>query len=113
MEPAYRYRATVLRIIDGDTFDAFIDLGHDIWVKRRIRVLALDTPETRTTDLEEKSRGFKAKRFLCETLPKDVVLETVERDSFGRWLAKVWFNSSDNKTICLQEMMTQAGYNKL
>ena len=43
----YKYYIECLRVIDGDTIDAMIDLGFSTWVKKRIRFLGIDTPETR------------------------------------------------------------------
>ena len=50
----YIYRARLDRVIDGDTVDAFIDLGFDTHIKRRIRFQGLDTWESRTRNKEEK-----------------------------------------------------------
>ena len=51
----YEYRCTVVKIIDGDTVDVDIDLGFGVWMKKqRIRLYGIDTPESRTRDLEEK-----------------------------------------------------------
>ena len=58
----YIYRARIDRVVDGDTVDAFIDLGFDTHVKKRIRLHGLDTWECRTRDLEEKK-----KRISCES----------------------------------------------
>ena len=52
----YTYKIKLDRVIDGDTIDAFIDLGFDIHVKKRIRFMGINTPESRTRDLEEKAR---------------------------------------------------------
>ena len=57
----YEYKAKLVRVIDGDTIDCIIDLGFDVRLKERIRLKGIDTPETRTRDLEEKKRGFAAK----------------------------------------------------
>ena len=58
----YEYKCKVVKIIDGDTVDVDIDLGFGIWVhKERIRLFGIDTPESRTRDLEEKHFGLKAK----------------------------------------------------
>ena len=57
----YVYRAKLDRVIDGDTIDALIDVGFDIWVKKRIRYMGIDTWESRTRDLDEKAKGLKAK----------------------------------------------------
>ena len=64
----YIYNAKCLRVVDGDTLDATIDLGFDTWKKIRIRLVGINTPESRTRDLEEKARGLAAKDFVVDTL---------------------------------------------
>ena len=51
----YIYRGKLERVVDGDTIDALIDVGFDIWIKKRIRYSGIDTWESRTRDLEEKA----------------------------------------------------------
>ena len=57
----YIYRAKLDRVVDGDTVDALIDVGFDIWFKKRIRFVGIDTWESRTRNLEEKKKGLVAK----------------------------------------------------
>ena len=57
-----------MRVVDGDTCDAMIDLGFDTWVKKRIRFYGVDTWESRTRDLEEKKKGLAAKEFVKKLL---------------------------------------------
>ena len=57
----YNYRAKLVKVVDGDTIDALIDVGFDIWVKKRIRYKGIDTWESRTRDLDEKKKGLAAK----------------------------------------------------
>ena len=57
----YDYKAKLLRVVDGDTVDAEIDLGFDVSVKKRIRLVGINTPECRTRDLKEKALGLAAK----------------------------------------------------
>ena len=64
----YIYRAKLDRVIDGDTVDALIDVGFDIWFKKRIRFMGLDTWESRTKDPEEKKKGLAAKARTKELL---------------------------------------------
>ena len=59
----YEYKATLVRVVDGDTCDALIDLGFNTWVKKRIRFMGVDTWESRTRNLEEKKKGLEAKAF--------------------------------------------------
>jgi micrococcal nuclease len=57
------YSCKLVRVVDGDTADAMIDLGFNTWVKKRIRFYGVDTWESRTRDLEEKKKGLEAKAF--------------------------------------------------
>jgi len=57
----YEYKAKLDRVIDGDTIDCHIDLGFNVTLKERVRLKGIDTPETRTRDLEEKKRGLRPK----------------------------------------------------
>jgi len=66
----YIYRAKLDRVVDGDTVDALIDVGFDIWFKKRIRFKGVDTWESRTRNLEEKALGLKAKARTKELLEK-------------------------------------------
>ena len=57
----YIYSAKCLKVVDGDTIDARVDLGFDTFKKIRIRLVGINAPESRTRDLEEKERGLAAK----------------------------------------------------
>ena len=66
----YEYKCKILRVVDGDTVDVDIDLGFGVWMhKERVRVNGIDTPESRTRDLEEKAFGLAAKERVKELLP--------------------------------------------
>ena len=62
------YSAKLVRVVDGDTADAMIDLGFNTWVKKRIRFYGVDTWESRTRNLEEKKLGLAAKAFVKDLL---------------------------------------------
>ena len=89
MSDPYVFNATVLKIIDGDTVDVDVDLGWNISVtNQRIRLYAVDCPESRTRDLEEKKYGLAAKAFVQEFLPigSQVLLRTHDKGKYGRYL---------------------------
>ena len=66
----YEYRCKILRVVDGDTVDVDIDLGFGVWMhKERIRLHGIDTPESRTRDLEEKKYGLIAKQKIKDFMP--------------------------------------------
>jgi len=91
----YTYRCKVIKIIDGDTVDVDIDLGFGVWMhKERVRLYGIDTPESRTRDLEEKKYGLAAKQFLTNMLDDDggILLKTHKDKTgkFGRILGELW-----------------------
>jgi len=66
----YEYPCKIVKVIDGDTADVDIDLGFGVWLKKqRIRFYGVDTPESRTSDKEEKVYGLMAKKFVLSHLP--------------------------------------------
>jgi len=66
----YEYKCKILRVVDGDTVDIDIDLGFGIWMhKERVRMMSIDTPESRTRDKVEKAFGLASKAKLKELLP--------------------------------------------
>ena len=66
----YEYSCKIVKVIDGDTADVDIDLGFGVWLKKqRIRFYGIDTPESRTRDLEEKKYGLMAKEIVLAHLP--------------------------------------------
>ena len=73
------YSAKLVRVVDGDTADAMIDLGFDTWVKKRIRFYGVDTWESRTRNLEEKKKGLAA---------RDYVKDLLENSDEGKFLLK-------------------------
>jgi len=94
----YEYKIkSVDRIVDGDTVDVTIDLGFDILHKTRVRLWGINTPETRTRDLEEKKRGYAASERLTELLDDvttvhgdELLLKTKEKGKYGRYLGVLY-----------------------
>ena len=95
----YEYEAQLVRVIDGDTVDCILDLGFDIKYKCRIRLKGIDTPETRTRDLEEKKRGFAAKERVQELLNDNntfvVKTELDKKGKYGRILGTIILNNDE------------------
>ena len=84
----YEYKCKILRIVDGDTVDIDIDLGFGIWMHReRVRMYGIDTPESRTRDLEEKKFGMMAKDFVKSMMPIGSIqtLRTSKYDAKGKF----------------------------
>ena len=62
------YSCKLVRVVDGDTCDAMIDLGFNVWVKNRIRFMGVDAWESRTRNKEEKVKGLAAKAYVKDLL---------------------------------------------
>jgi len=83
----YEYGCKVTRVVDGDTVDVVLDLGFSILHKCRVRLYAIDTPESRTRDKDEKARGKLAGKYLKDAIDngKKVVLRSKLKDSKGKY----------------------------
>ena len=112
----YEYRCKIDRVVDGDTVDVDIDLGFGIWLrKERVRLYRIDTPESRTRDLEEKKYGLAAKAFVQSFLPVDSMqtLRTRKDDKgkFGRILGEfVVFDITTDALRTLGQIMIDQHY---
>ena len=112
----YIYRAKLDRVVDGDTVDALIDVGFDIWFKKRIRFKGLDTWESRTRNLEEKALGLKAKARTKELLEKVSSksgyfrIKSYGLGKYGRVLADVFIMDKDGKQWNINETLISEGH---
>jgi len=102
----------VVKVVDGDTIDAIIDLGFDIMFASRIRLAGIDTPESRTKDQFEKKLGLESKKYLSDMLKdaKGIVVKTEKINStekFGRVLGWIYVNGEHNS---LNNIMIRDGY---
>ena len=100
----YQYKPKLDRVVDGDTVDVDIDLGFGVWLKKeRVRLAGIDTPESRTRDLEEKKYGLAAKEHVEKYLDAEmIILKTKEYDSvgkFGRILGDLYAQGK-SRTLC-------------
>ena len=103
----YQYNAEIIRCVDGDTVDAWIDVGFDMRITQRLRLHGIDTPETRTKDPVEKKVGLMAKARVQELLEvgKTYPIWTVEKGKFGRYLARIYLDEARNQ--CVNDMLVE------
>jgi len=85
------YQAELIKVLDGDTIDCWIDLGFNLKIKKRVRYMGIDTWESRTRDLEEKKKGLLAKARNKELLESGVFkLKSFGTGKFGRVLGEIF-----------------------
>ena len=100
----YEYRCKIVKIVDGDTVDVDIDLGFGVWMhKERIRLYGIDTPESRTRDLDEKKYGLIAKGWIEKFMPvgsmQTLITQKDKSGKFGRILGKFRVNDGSYDII--------------
>ena len=100
------YSCKLVRVVDGDTADAMIDLGFDVWIKSRIRFYGVDTWESRTRNKEEKVKGLAAKAFVKDLLENSdggkFALRSYGTGKYGRVLGELFvkgYEQSVNKLL--------------
>ena len=106
----YTYKCKVLRVVDGDTCDAFIDLGFNTWIKKRIRFYGVDTWECRTRNLEEKKKGLEAKQYVQDLFDEnnsEFILKSHGVGKFGRVLGELFINTHDKS---INELLKENGH---
>ena len=112
----YIYRAKLDRVVDGDTVDALIDVGFNIWFKKRIRFVGVDTWESRTRDLEEKKKGKLAAertRQLLEEVsskPGYFRIKSHGLGKYGRVLGELFVMDKDGKQWNINETLITEGH---
>ena len=105
------YSAKVVRVVDGDTADAMIDLGFDTWVKKRIRFYGVDTWESRTRNLEEKKKGLAAKAYVKDLLENSdegkFLLKSHGVGKYGRVLGELFVKGNEKS---VNELLKDNGH---
>ena len=112
----YIYRGKLERVVDGDTIDALIDVGFDIWIKKRIRYSGIDTWESRTRNLEEKAKGLEAKARNKELLmevsskPGYFRLKSFGVGKYGRVLGEIYIKDKEGKQYNINKTLISEGH---
>ena len=105
------YSAKLVRVVDGDTADAMIDLGFNTWVKKRIRFFGVDTWESRTRNLEEKKKGLAAKDYVKDLLQNSdegkFLLKSHGVGKYGRVLGELFVKGNEKS---VNELLKDNGH---
>jgi micrococcal nuclease len=113
----YEYNATVTEVVDGDTIVIDLDLGFDIkFTNQKVRLLGIDTPESRTSDKVEKVFGLASKDFVKKFViacKNHVIIRThisegtddSGREKFGRLLAEII--NPDTKEVLNEQLINK------
>ena len=105
----HEYQANLVKIVDGDTLDADIDLGFSVWGRKRVRLVNIDTWESRTRDKEEKKKGLAAKARLKELIKENknqFIITSHGLGKFGRVLGEIFLDDDRN----VNEILIEEGH---
>ena len=105
------YSAKLVRVVDGDTADAMIDLGFNVWVKNRIRFMGVDAWESRTRNKEEKVKGLAAKAYVKDILENSdegkFLLKSHGVGKYGRVLGELFVKGNEKS---VNELLKENGH---
>jgi len=113
---SFEYNGTLVKVLDGDTIDCYIDLGFDLKIKKRIRYMGIDTWESRTRDLEEKEKGLAAKARTKQLLydisdkPKVCRIKSHGVGKYGRVLGELFIRDEDGNEININNTLIEEGH---
>lgn len=105
-ETLYRFNADLVRVIDGDTIVVLLDFGFEVYAERKLRLLNIDTPERSQPEYQAAIKFTKDK-----LTNKKLIIQTYKYDSFGRYLAEVFYKDNGEYYL-LNESLQKAGLYK-
>lgn len=118
----YVFSAKILRVVDGDTIEADLDLGFRVHYVAHLRIAGIDTPEMHDKDAEQRARAKAARKFTEDLAAKYdnkclvrtyKTKEDTEVKTFDRYVADVVFKSKpEDPDINLAKALADAGFQK-
>ena len=112
------YDVKVIKVVDGDTVDVDINLGFGVWLHdERVRIMGIDTPESRTSEKVEDLFGEAAKARLKELMEDGGKLITTEdkkgedmKGKFGRILGDFYVERYEGEKEKVTDIMIEEGH---
>jgi micrococcal nuclease len=108
----YTYQCNTLRVIDGNTVDAIIDLGFNVTIRQRIKLYGVNVKDIRSADENVRQQAIASKQKLTELLGNNFVCETIvnKRGKAGRIMGKLSTIDKDGKKVDINQQLIDAGF---
>lgn len=108
----YTYQCNTLRVIDGNTVDAIIDLGFNVTIRQRIKLYGVNVKDIRSTDEDVRQQAIASKQKLTELLGNNFVCETIvnKRGKAGRVMGKLSTIDKDGKKVDINQQLIELGF---
>ena len=111
MTPNYTYKAKILRVIDGDTIEAELDIGFCLTFRTKLRLLGVNSPEIHAKDEAIRKKAQESRNFTEKTLlDQEVFITTSKFDAFGRYLATVFVKTYEGTWVDFNKILLDGGY---
>ena len=103
----YTYKCNTIRVIDGNTVDAIIDLGFNVTIRQRIKLYGINVSDVRSTDETVRQQAIASKVKLTELLGNEFVCETIvnKRGKAGRIMGKLTTDNQGSKVDINQQLI--------
>ena len=108
----YTYQCNTLRVIDGNTVDAIIDLGFNVTIRQRIKLYGVNVKDIRSTNEDVRQQAIASKQKLTELLGNNFVCETIvnKRGKAGRVMGKLSTIDKDGKKVDINQQLIELGF---
>jgi micrococcal nuclease len=108
----YTYQCNTIRVIDGNTVDAIIDLGFNVTIRQRIKLYGANVKDIRSLDEAEKAKAVASKNRLSELLGNEFICETIlnKRGKAGRIMGNLYTVDSQGNKNSVSEQLIQEGF---
>ena len=108
----YTYKCNTIRVIDGNTVDAIIDLGFNVTIRQRIKLYGVNVKDVRSTDEKLRSSAINSKNKLTELLGNEFVCETMlnKRGKAGRIMGKLSKINPDGSNADINKQPIDLGF---
>ena len=108
----YTYQCNTLRVIDGNTVDAIIDLGFNVTIRQRIKLYGVNVSDIRSNDEQVRQQALASKQKLTELLGNDFVCETIvnKRGKAGRVMGNLSTKNADGSKVNINQQLINQGF---
>ena len=108
----YTYQCSTIRVIDGNTVDASIDLGFNVTIRQRIKLYGVNVGDIRSNDDTVRQQAVASKQKLTELLGNEFVCETIvnKRGKAGRVMGKITSTTSDGSKVDVNQQLINQGF---
>ena len=108
----YTYECNTIRVIDGNTVDAIIDLGFNVTIRQRIKLYGVNVDDVRSNNEEQKAKAIASKNKLAELIGNDFTCETIlnKRGKAGRIMGQIYVTDSAGSKVNVNDQLINQGF---